>query len=486
MDEVLATASRHPAAVLAALVAAVHLLGLASAGHALVNCRTSTAAIAWAISLFTFPWVTLPLYWTIGRDRFYGYVQALRAGKLVGSRHQVVQEFLDRMEPFRSHPPEHLAQGLTTFERLARMPLTGDNRVDLLVDGEATFASLFEGIASAREYVLVFFFLVADDGIGKELKSRLIRKAREGVRVYFMYDEFGSMSLTRSYLDDLRSAGVDVQVFRTNKGLLNGLQINFRNHRKIVVVDGRAAWVGGINVQDDSLGKSEWYGPWRDTHVRIEGPAVQSVQLVFAEDWYWATSEVPSLNWTPSPGRGDANAVYLASGPADEIEVGTLFFLHCLGLARKRIWLATPYFVPDASVLHALHLAALRGVDVRVILPDRWDFFYMYLAAFAYLPAVSDAGIRVYRYHAAYTHQKVMLLDDEIAWVGSSNMDNRSMALNFEGNAIVHDRPFAAEMERMLLRDMGNSRLVSDDDYNTKSLLFKAGVNIVRLFAPVL
>lgn len=487
MDEVVNAATRHPAAILAAVVFVVHTLGLASAGHALLNCRTSTSAIAWAVSLFTFPWVTLPLYWTLGRDRFYGYVQALRAGKLSETRHEVIQVLLDRLEPYRTKPPEPLEPAVKVFERLARMPMTNSNKVELLIDGEATFASLFEGIASAKEYVLAFFFIIADDGIGNEVKNRLIRKAKEGVPVYFMYDEMGSLSLPRRFLDELRAAGVEVQVFRTTKGFLNGLQINFRNHRKIVVVDGKAAWVGGVNAQDDSLGRSEWYGPWRDTHLKIEGPAVQSVQLVFAEDYHWATNLVPPLNWDPQPADGgDTDAVYLASGPSDEISVGLLFFLHCIGLAQKRLWIATPYFVPDIAVMEALHLAALRGVDVRVILPDKWDFFYMYLAAWSYLPTVEDVGIQVYRYGAAYTHQKVMLVDDEVAWVGSSNVDNRSMALNFEGNAVMVNRGFASEVERMLLRDLGNSRRVGPNDYNQKNLLFKLGVKLVRLFSPML
>lgn len=486
MGELVHAATRHPAAVLAAVVFAVHTLGLISAGHALVNCRTSTSAIAWAVSLFTFPWVTLPLYWTLGRDRFFGYVQALRAGKLSETRHEVIQGMLDRLEPYRSRPSPAMASAVSVFERLARMPMTNSNRVELLIDGEATFTSLFEGIAGAREYILVFYFLVADDGIGNELKHRLVAKAREGVQVYFVYDEMGSLGLSRKYLADLAAAGVEVQMFRTTKGFLNGLQINFRNHRKIVVVDGRAAWVGGVNVHDDSLGKSEWYGPWRDTHLKIEGPAVQSVQLVFAEDYHWATNLVPPLNWEPRPAQGDTDAVYLASGPSDDISVGLLFFLHCIGLAQKRLWIATPYFVPDTAVMEALHLAALRGVDVRVILPDKWDFFYMYLAAWAYLPSVEEVGIQVYRYGGAYTHQKVMLIDDEISWVGSSNVDNRSMALNFEGNAVMVDRAFAAEVERMLVRDLGHSRRVGPDEYNHKSLLFKLGVTLVRLFSPML
>lgn len=471
--------------MLSYLPAVAHALGLLATLHVLLTARTPQAAIAWSLSMVMMPYLAVPAYLLFGQDRFHGYVQALRAGTLKRNAEEA-EALLKALEEHRYNPEPAQENHVRVLEKLARLPFTEACHVELLIDGEATYARLYEELEKAREYILVLYFIVNDDPTGRRLLEALCRKAREGVRVYFVFDEMGSQKMTKEYLEDLRAAGIQAHPFNTTQGWRNRLQLNFRNHRKIVVVDGKAAWVGGVNVQDDSLGKSEWYGPWRDTHLKIQGPAVQSVQLVFAEDYHWATNLVPPLIWDPQPARGDTDCVYLASGPADEIQVGLLFFLHCIGLAQKRLWIATPYFVPDTAVMEALHLAALRGVDVRVILPDKWDFFYMYLAAWAYLPTVEDVGIQVYRYGAAYTHQKVMLIDDEISWVGSSNVDNRSMALNFEGNAVMVNRAFAAEVERMLLRDLGNSRRVGPDEYNHKSLLFKLGVNLVRLFSPML
>ncbi|MEW6282102.1 MAG: phospholipase D-like domain-containing protein, partial [Candidatus Eremiobacterota bacterium] len=178
--------------------------------------------------------------------------------------------------------------------------------------------------------------------------------------------------------------------------------------------------------------------------------------------------------------------LYLGTGPADKLDVGILFFLHCINAARERLWLASPYFVPDPSVMDALKLAALRGVDVRIVIPARWDLYLMYLAAFSYLPECEANGIKVYRYRRGFMHQKVMLIDDDLAWVGSSNADNRSMRLNFEGNALMVSPEFAASVEAMLREDLSHSVQVGLDDYRRKSWLTKLGVKLIRLLAPIL
>ncbi|HXE73396.1 MAG TPA: cardiolipin synthase, partial [Candidatus Nitrosotenuis sp.] len=469
------------ATAFAVLLALLHILGLLSAVHALVNCRTASATIAWTISLITFPWASLPLYWVFGRDRFNGYIQALRAGHLVRRRYRDVDVFLKLLEPFRAQPPEDLRETLKVFERLARLPFTSGNRVQLLVDGEETFNSMFEAISAARRYVLVLSFIIQDGVVAQELKRRLIERARAGVRVYLLYDELGSLDLPWAYIRELEAEGIVVSDFKTTKGRANKLQLNFRNHRKILVVDGRVGFTGGVNISDDALGTNPHYGRWRDTHARVEGPAVKSLQFVWCEDWFWATGTVPELDWQPQPApAGEHNAVYIATGPTDQLAVGLLFFLHCIHSARERIWIASPYFVPDDSVMAALHLAALRGLDVRVILPEKWDFFYMYMAAFSYLSELEDTPVRIYRYRAGYPHQKVCLIDDRLAWVGSANLDNRSMHLNFEGNLLVYSQDFAAEVAAMLEKDLTGCRRVRADEYRRKGFLFKVGVKLVR------
>jgi cardiolipin synthase len=267
--------------LITALVLTFQILGIASSIHAVMSTRTEQGAIAWAVSLNTFPYLAVPAYWVFGRSRFRGYVTA-RRGQLrkVTDISTVAQK---RTLDWRSES-ERLSLLGPAVERLAGLPCLRGNAVELLVDGEATFRSILAGIDAAREYVLFQFFIVHDDEIGREVKARLIARARAGVRVFFLYDEIGSHGLPRAYLDELRDAGVATAEFHSRKGPRNRFQINFRNHRKVVVADGRVAWIGGHNVGDEYLGNSARFGHWRDTHVRIEGPAALGLQLSFVED----------------------------------------------------------------------------------------------------------------------------------------------------------------------------------------------------------
>lgn len=471
--------------VLAFAAALLHATGFLAAVHALLTARSSQAAIAWTISLVTFPYVSLPLYLLLRRNRFEGYVQAFRAGRL--HRGGVAAEASRR--PLLAHPA-HVegaqSDTIRVLENLARVPFTGANRAQLLIDGEASYRAMFEAISEARQYVLVLFFIVNDDTVGRKLQACLLERARAGVKVCFVYDELGSWRLTRRYLQELRAGGVEVHVFSSEDGR-NRLQFNFRNHRKIVVVDGRVALVGGLNVGDEQLGTSRRYGPWRDTHVRIEGPAAQTVQLVFQEDYHWASGgRLLDLDWHPTPTPATTSAVYLASGPADPIEVGLMYFLHFINSARHRLWISSPYFVPDAAVLQALKLADLRGVQIRILLPRRYDRLYMHLAALSYMPELAtETTIEVYLY-PDYCHQKVILVDDWLCSVGSSNLDNRSMRLNFEGNMVIADRHFAADVESMLVADFDRASRLSPRESIGMSLPVRIGARLCRLLDPIL
>jgi cardiolipin synthase len=437
-----------------------------------------------ACPLVFLPYLTLPFYWTFGRRRFEGYISARRSG--IDAIHGVSAELRGHRSEFEAQLEES-GFDAREIERLAAMPFTEGNAVRLLVDGPATFEDLFEGIEAAREYVLVQFFIVHDDGLGRELKELLLRKAREGVRVHFLYDQVGSHALPQAYLDDLRAAGVEARPFQSTRGRSSRFQINFRNHRKIVVADGRRAWLGGHNVGDEYVGRDPGFGRWRDTHLALEGPSVQCVQLAFLEDWYWATHSIPELQWLPRKAEGsDRHVLILPTGPADDFESCGLFFCHAIHHARRRLWIASPYFVPDSSVVSALLLAGLRGADVRILLPDKPDHLLVYLAAFSYLPTCERAGVRFYRYTGGFLHQKVMLVDDMVASVGTANLDSRSFKLNFEITAVMHDRDFAAQVEHMLERDFAESRPVGAADFEQRSFPFRLAVRIARLFAPLL
>jgi cardiolipin synthase len=367
------------------------------------------------------------------------------------------------------------------------MDLTRGNRVELLINGQATFDSIISGIAQAKEYVLCQFYMFHDDGLGRRMQQALIERAKAGIRVYMLYDEVGSKGLPNSYIDELRAAGVEVTSFKPTQGARNRFQLNFRNHRKMVVVDGITGWVGGHNVGDEYLGLDPDFSPWRDTHVRLEGPVVIQLQTVILGDWYWATRELLELNLTPVGAEGgDAKAMILPSAPSQRHETAGLFFVTALNSARKRIWLSAPYFVPDEAVMKALELAALRGVDVRVITTGKGDSLPVFLAAFHYIDQLRGLGIKFYAYKPGFLHEKVMLVDDEISTVGTANFDNRSFRLNFEVTSIIVDKEFAKEMEAMFERDFAHAEPIDADELEKKSFWWRLGVKASRLAAPVL
>jgi cardiolipin synthase len=473
----------HLATVIGAIAITAEILGILTAIHALMSARTAQGTIAWVLSLVTFPFFALPLYWVFGRNKFQGYVDARRAGD--SEIHYVAQQtgrqaMEDGLLARTNCPGRHV------FEALAKMPFTQGNQVDLLVDGEAAFGSMFDAISGAQDYILIQFFIVRDDRLGGELKSRLIRKAREGVRVYFLYDEIGSHGLGNAYIRELSDSGVAIHPFFSTKGFWNRFQINFRNHRKIVIADGRIAYVGGLNVGDEYMGRDVAIGPWRDTNVKIQGPAVHAVQMSFLEDWYWATHENPPLSWIPRPApQGDQTALVLPTGPGDDLETCGLFFVQMINSAQDRLWIASPYFVPDSQVTAALQLASLRGVDVRIMLPEHPDHLLVYLSSFSFLEETEKADVKVYRYQPGFMHHKVILVDDRLAAVGTANLDNRSFRLNFEITVLVDDAGFAGQVAEMLTEDFARCKPARPEDLLQRPFWFKVAVRLARLTAPL-
>jgi len=457
--------------------------GIVLAVDAVMTVRTSQGSIAWIVSLLTIPYVAVPLYWIFGRTKYYGYIDARR------TESKDMQPIVDRVVPelpeFIVHLKDH-SMNFQVMEELAAMPFTRYNDTDLLVDGEQTFAAIFEGIARAQDYVLVQFFIIKDDQLGREFQKALIDKARAGVRVYLLYDEIGCIRLPGSYLKALGNAGVEVSAFNTTKGLRNRFQLNFRNHRKVLITDGHVAYTGGLNVGDEYMGRSAEFGVWRDTQICVRGPAVQAVQFAFVEDWYWATHRVPELNWQPRPSAGgDKSVLVIPSGPADDLETCGLFFLHAIHSAKQRVWIASPYFVPDPKVISALQIAALRGVDVRILLPERADHLLVWLSSFSYFDETEPYGVRLYRYQPGFLHEKAMLVDDDVAAIGTANLDNRSFRLNFEITLLIVDAEFGARVRTMFEHDFANSRVVGQGELEAHSIWFKFGVRVARLMAPI-
>jgi cardiolipin synthase len=470
-------------------VPATYALGVLSALDALAHARTPQGSTAWAVSLVTMPLVALPAYWIFGRSHFDGYVRALRdLNTEVERRLQRAPEQLAHLtvRPDTARD-ERTASELRGFASLASQPFTRGNDLRLLEDGHETFEAIFAAIGRAETYVLAQFYIIHDDELGREFQRRLLAAASRGVRVHLLYDEVGCHKLPRRYARALREGGVEVSSFSGERSWLGRFRLNFRNHRKTVVVDGSCAFVGGLNVGDEYLGRDEKLSPWRDTHLALRGPTVQGVQLSFVRDWYYSAGAVPNaLRWEPEEKPRDQRALVVASGPADRLETAGLLYVQAIAAAERRVWIASPYFVPDGMVLGALQAAALRGVDVRVLTPrmtDSWMFKYV---PYAFFPDVERAGVRVFLYEAGFMHQKVVLVDDDYAGVGTANFDNRSFRLNFEITLLAHDADFCASVAAMLERDFARSTRLTQEDLASESLAFRLATRGTRLLAPVL
>ncbi|TLU66930.1 cardiolipin synthase [Thalassotalea litorea] len=466
------------------ILSVLYVLGIVSAFHAVIYNRTSQGAIAWALSLISFPFIAVPAYWVFGRRKFEGYVLARK--RVLEDFDDVPANLIANIQSFIL-PQEQRNPSIHAAELMARVPLVTGNRCELLIDGEATFASIFAGIDSAEKYVLVQFYIVRPDGLGNRLKDKLKAKANAGVKVFFLYDELGSVGIGKSYISELQAAGVVVHPFNTRKGIHNWFQVNFRNHRKVVVVDGQTAWIGGHNVGDEYLGKDDKIGPWRDTHVKISGAAALAAQVSFLEDFRWAADYFPELSWQVEVDHKDDQPVLIIpTGPADDMDTALLMFTHIVNSAKSRVWISTPYFVPDESVILALQLARLRGIDVRVIIPQVPDSLPTYFAAYSFFDELVASGVEFYRYQTGFTHEKVLLIDNSLSAIGTANFDNRSFRLNFEITALIGGDEFANDVEAMFESGFGQSIKMQKDDYANKSIWFKFAVNASRLMSPVL
>ncbi|MDV4144285.1 cardiolipin synthase [Shimia sp. FJ5] len=445
--------------------------------RAMRSARTPQGAVAWVVFLLAAPYLAVISYLFLGHRKHLGYVVARRAS----------QRVLDGIEQARQlFPPKGNPAPFPAFERLAASRVLSGNDFELLIDGEETFSRIFNMIDAADEYILLQFYILRDDEIGAALAERLRQAATRGVRVYVLYDAIGSSRLTRAYLKRLTKAGIRILDSNALRGPSNRRQINFRNHRKCVIVDGKQGFIGGLNVGDEYLGHGAM-GPWRDTACVLHGPVVSQLQLVYCEDWIWATDEslFEYLNWEAGTAAADKDALLLASGPADEFETGTLYFCTAAQMAQVRLWIASPYFVPEGDVMSALKVAAMRGVDVRILVPARADHWATFLAGYACFDEMREAGVGIYLYDTGFMHQKSMVVDDQIASVGTINLDSRSCRLNFEATALIFDREAASAVAEMLKADFDKSTPLTKP-LSAQPLWIRLLAPVARLFSPLL
>ena len=440
--------------------------------------------MAWVVFLVSHPLVALPAFAMFGRIGFQGYERQRRLSD------HAIQHATPRA-------PSAERTRLEALEAIAARPVTRGNRAEILIDGRATFEAVFEAMDAARRELLVQFYIVHDDPLGRALHERMVAAARRGVEVRFLYDALGSFWLGRAYVRELREAGVQVHAISGPRRPVGRVGVNFRNHRKTVVADARVGFTGGVNAGQEYIDGGAQFDAWRDTFVRLRGPMVAQLRTVFAQDWAWAAKEpledAPEdacAGAPPDPQGSDAPeapggvpGLILACGPTDTIERGSLFLCGLIGLARRRLWIATPYFVPHTDLLTALQLAAMRGVSVRILVPAQADHLLPWYASRDYFDAVQAVEAEVWEYEAGFMHQKVMLIDDDIASIGTMNLDIRSVMLNFEASALIEDEGFAARVEAMLEADFARARLAPPIHQSKRVRLLAP---VARLFGPLL
>jgi cardiolipin synthase len=376
----------------------------------------------------------------------------------------------------------------------SKSPVTSHNQVGLLVNGEKKFPEVLKALRGAKNHIHIEYYIYEDDEIGREIESVLIQKAKEGVKVRFIYDDFGSRSIRGKMVKRMQAAGIEIFPFYKIFFVLLANRINYRNHRKIIVIDGHQAFIGGINVSDRYInnGKAGKQLFWRDMHMRIEGPGVQYLQYLFLADWNFCSDiEVkpdkilfPPYNTFPI--KDDKVVQIVASGPDSETPSILFSVLKAVNLAKKEILITTPYFIPGESLMNALITASLSGVEVKILVPGKSDSVLVNAAACSYYTELLNAGVEIYCYNKGFLHSKTMVTDSEIAIVGTANMDLRSFDMNFEVNAIVYDEEVADELKQIFYEDLKDAEKIDPEKWNQRPELKQFMEKVARLMSPLL
>jgi len=366
--------------------------------------------------------------------------------------------------------------------------LTTKNKVQILNNGEETFRIMFEEIRKAKHHIHLEYYILHSDKIGNELADILIEKVKKGVEVRIIYDHVGSWEMHNTFPQKLRKHGIEVACFMPVRLPFLTSKVNYRNHRKIAVIDGKTGFVGGINIADHYLYGKKNIPFWRDTHLRIEGESVNTLQLVFATDWFFLTNKL--LNQTvyfPKPRISETIPVQIVtSGPdSDWANIMQAFFLSITS-AKKNIYISTPYFLPNESILTALKTAALSGIDVKILLPGYKDSKLVYYATLSFVKELLEAGINVYLYRKGFNHSKLIIIDNEFCSVGTANLDYRSFSQNFEINALIYSPQIATELAYWFEEDLKESELIDSQKWKKRSKVEKFKASFTRIFSPML
>lgn len=450
--------------------------------------RNPSTTVAWILLLALIPVLGLVFYLLFGQNVFKRRKYDKKA-----QRDQMAYERIEN-DALRMHQdwsifdaPHQKLLGLS--QRLARTPISFNSETRILTNGEETFGTLLLELRQAQHHIHMEYYIFRADHIGTRIQQILIEKARAGVAVRFMYDAVGSIQLSRAFLKELSDAGVQVAAYGNSTSFFSS-RVNYRNHRKIVVIDGDVGFMGGLNVGDEYLSRSKTYGFWRDTHMLIRGEAVRTMQIIFLQDWMHTTGEKileqdylsPQLRFT----TGDGAVQIIASGPDNERRALKNIFFSMITSAEKSVWIATPYFIPDEDILTALRVAAMSGLDVRLLFPAKPDKWIPFLASHTYFPALLESGVKIYEYEKGFIHSKLLITDGEIATIGTANMDMRSFHLNFEVNALLLQTESVARVVADFERDLLSTRQIVHETFMNKRLLERILESAARLMSPLL
>ena len=451
----------------------------------LLENRNPAKSLSWMLVLLFIPVIGMFFYLLLGQD--------YRKKKIISKKS--IRQVIDR--PVASFDINKLDTTMMNENQLNLIKLLyknsesagyAFNKIDILADGESTFNALFEAIRNAKDHIHIEFFIFDDDKISNRLRELLIQKANEGVRVRMIYDYWGSFDLSKKYLKSLKHAGVYIRPFLPFRWRISrSSKINFRNHRKLIIVDGNVGFTGGLNVADryifgNSLGK------WRDTFVRMEGSVVHGLQLLFMVDWFFVDRKlIDGPQYFPEPVKHELNLVQLVnSGPDSDWEAIMQGIASAIASATKYIYIHSPYFMPTDVIATCLQMAALSGVDVRLMIPSRSDSRLSDASTSSYLAPALEAGVRVFRYNNGFLHSKAIVIDDFISIVGSCNLDERSFVQNFEADAFIYEYKTASVLKGLFLKDIENCEEISKEDWSNRKRRQKLKESFARLFSPLM
>ena len=444
--------------------------------------RNPVKSLAWVTVLLVVPVVGLVLYIVFGRT--------IQNKRIISRRNRRKLRRLGAgggTDPAKIEDAGAVMPQINLAYALCGSHYYEGNDVGIFDNGQEKFDALLADIAAARSYINMQYYIIVNDNIGIRVMEALMERARAGVKVRLIYDHVGSFKLSNRYLRRLKEAGVEAYPFFKVVFPPFGTRINWRNHRKIVVIDGKVGYIGGMNVADRYVDGGKLFDVWRDLHLRVEGPAVFALQQSFAVDWNFMGQPLLEEGPLATAVKGHSVGMQLVTGgPTTQWLNMTLVFQQAIARARKCIYIQTPYFIPSEGLVHALQVAALSKVDVRLMIPRRSDSDMLRWASFSYVQECLRAGIKVYLYEKGMLHSKAIIIDDDFCTVGSTNFDFRSFEHNFEANMLIYSTDFNARMKALFVRDMRDSRRVTSSAWRHRPWREKALESVMRLFSPIL